>query len=330
MIDILGGVIIVKVYSHQLDKDFAIKSPDMQPKPNLFLSSGNQIVDNAATQAKEIANHQLENLNQIFYPLFSPRWCFTYEGCITNKGAAKVWHEKVDEELSLRIQHQNKQGAFYRQMPFNGLKAEQIGNESLLWNIIKGTAPCWKWAIYRYPPLVDQIWNRWRSKLCETERGDTPIKIPKNWRNMPQIADDIIKRCPFCNDESNTTNGSIGNLEHLHLYCTLPTLKEARAHCNQKIEDALFDIYNYTSKLEYNWPFQEWIRLTTLQEELEKNAVTLEKAERTTVCKSKLFVEAKARNKALLSRNELNLAILLNRIPAEKLREYDKYPLTSE
>jgi len=73
MIDILGGVIIVKVYSHQLDKDFAIKSPDMQPKPNLFLSSGNQIVDNAATQAKEIANHQLENLNQIFYPLFSPR-----------------------------------------------------------------------------------------------------------------------------------------------------------------------------------------------------------------------------------------------------------------
>jgi hypothetical protein len=74
---------------------------------------------------------------------------------------------------------------------------------------------------------------------------------------MPQIADDIIKRCPFCNDESNTTNGSIGNLEHLHLYCTLPTLKEARAHCNQKIEDALFDIYNYTSKLEYNWPFQE-------------------------------------------------------------------------
>jgi hypothetical protein len=61
---------------------------------------------------------------------------------------------------------------------------------------------------------------------------------------------------------------------------------------------------------------------------LEKNAVTLEKAERTTVCKSKLFVEAKARNKASLSRNELNLAILLNRIPAEKLREYDKYPLT--
>jgi len=59
---------------------------------------------------------------------------------------------------------------------------------------------------------------------------------------------------------------------------------------------------------------------------LEKNTVILEKAERTTVCKSKLLIEARARNKALLSRNELNLAVLLNMVPAKKLREYDKYP----
>jgi hypothetical protein len=112
MVDMLGHVIIVKVYSHQLDKNFAIKSPDMQPMPNLFIPPGNQIADNAATQAKEITNHQLEDLNQIFYPPFSPRWCFSFEGCITNKGATKVWHEKVDEELSLRLQHRNKEGAF--------------------------------------------------------------------------------------------------------------------------------------------------------------------------------------------------------------------------
>jgi hypothetical protein len=103
-------------------------------------------------------------------------------------------------------------------------------------------------------------------------------------------------------------------------------LDKARAHCNQKIEDALFDIYNYASKREYNQPFKECDRLTSLQEELEKNAVILEKTERTTVCKSKLSIEARARNKALLSRKELNLAVLLNRIPAKKLREYNKYP----
>jgi len=101
-------------------------------------------------------------------------------------------------------------------MPFNGLKAEQIGNESLLWNIIKGTAPCWTQAIYQYPLLIDQIWKRWRAKSCETERASTPTKIPKNWRNIPQIADNIIKKCQFCDDESNPANGSIGNLEHLH------------------------------------------------------------------------------------------------------------------
>jgi len=58
-----------------------------------------------------------------------------------------------------------------------------------------------------------------------------------------------------------------------------------------------------------------------------KNAVILEKTERTTVYKSKLSIEARASNKALLSRNELNLAVLLNRIPEKKLREYDNYPL---
>jgi len=104
-------------------------------------------------------------------------------------------------------------------------------------------------------------------------------------------------------------------------------LDKARAQCNQKIEDALFDIYNYASKHEYNQPFKECDRLTTLQEELEKNAIILEKTERTTVCKSKILIEARARNKALRSRNELNLAVLLSRIPAKKLREYVKYPL---
>ncbi len=84
----------------------------------------------------------------MFYPVFSPRWCFTFNGRITNKGATRVLHEKLDDELLFRVQHREKQGLFYRLLTYIGLKAEQIGNESLLRNIIKLVAPCWTRCIY--------------------------------------------------------------------------------------------------------------------------------------------------------------------------------------
>jgi hypothetical protein len=46
--DLLGWNIIVKVYSHQLQKDYTIKTYGKQPSPNLFTVSANQSADNAA------------------------------------------------------------------------------------------------------------------------------------------------------------------------------------------------------------------------------------------------------------------------------------------
>jgi hypothetical protein len=63
--------------------------------------------------------------------------------CIINKGPTKTLQEKIDEELSLRLQHRLKQGLFQTLLPFNGLSARQIGNKSMLQNTVKLTTPCW-------------------------------------------------------------------------------------------------------------------------------------------------------------------------------------------
>jgi hypothetical protein len=49
--------------------------------------------------------------------------------------------------------------------------------------------------------------------------------------------------------------------------------------------------------------------------------------ERPTVQNSKLILCARNMNKCILSRYSLNTAILLNKMPAEKLHDYDRYPL---
>jgi hypothetical protein len=36
--------------------------------------------------------------------------------------------------------------------------------------------------MYHYPPLVNLIWNQWRTSLPEGERIGTPITIPKQWQ----------------------------------------------------------------------------------------------------------------------------------------------------
>jgi hypothetical protein len=42
---------------------------------------------------------------------------------------------------------------------------------------------------------------------------------------------------------------------------------------------------------------------------------------------SHLITEARTTNIAILSRNSISLAVLLNLLPPDKLQEYDKYPL---
>jgi hypothetical protein len=53
--DFLGNIIILKVFSHQLNKDFEVAIMGKSPQPNMFIASANQTADNAANQAHHLA-----------------------------------------------------------------------------------------------------------------------------------------------------------------------------------------------------------------------------------------------------------------------------------
>jgi len=72
MYDALGHVIIVKVFSHQLNDGFTTNYPTKQPRYNLFVVYANQAVDNAVTQARDIIKTATDSFHQISYPPFSP------------------------------------------------------------------------------------------------------------------------------------------------------------------------------------------------------------------------------------------------------------------
>jgi len=88
MYDLLDRSITIKVFSHQLNPDFSVKTPGKHPQPNLYVTSANQVADNAATQARKITATFENNIDHIYYPPFSQRWCFSFEGSLTNKGVA--------------------------------------------------------------------------------------------------------------------------------------------------------------------------------------------------------------------------------------------------
>jgi hypothetical protein len=199
MINILDQILIIKVYSHQLNKDFSIKQPGKHPSPNLFVVSTNRFADNAASQVRAIVRNLPHTFDHTYYPPFSPRWCFTFEGKVTNKGATRLLYTKMDDELCLRLKHREKQGLLCRLLQFNGIKAEFIGNESMARNIIKGTAPCPTRAIHHHPSVANLIWRQWYNTLSMSAKATTSINLPHGWQKIPSIADNIIKQCPFCN-----------------------------------------------------------------------------------------------------------------------------------
>jgi hypothetical protein len=76
----------------------------------------------------------------------------------------------MDEELLLiaKASTSTETRAYSTYASFYSLSDEQIGDESILQNLKKMTAPCWKQCIYRYPPLINQAWLYWkrvRSKI---------------------------------------------------------------------------------------------------------------------------------------------------------------------
>ena len=198
MYDLLGRTIVIKVFSHQLNEDFTITTSDKTPKPNLFVVSANQIADNNATLAHHVDINPENKITGVSYPAFSSRWSFTYAGCVTNKGATKVLQLKIDEELFLRKQHREKQGLLHRLFTFIGLRADLICDESLLRNIMKQTA-CWTRSLYRYSPLIKQVYDQWWAEQPDEFKQNNPHRKEldlKNWKKDPITRDYIIKRCP--------------------------------------------------------------------------------------------------------------------------------------
>jgi hypothetical protein len=68
-------------------------------------------------------------------------------------------------------------------------------------------------------------------------------------------------------------------------------------------------------------------RTSRLQEELEKAALVLERHERPIVQNSQVRMDSRNNNVAILARHSLKIAIILDRIPATRIRDYDSFPL---
>ena len=222
----------------------------------------------------------------------------------------------------------HKQGVSFRLLPFIGLNAQQIGDESMLRNIVKMRALCWTRFLYRYPLFVAKAWESWHYSLTPDEQANVPATLPKDWRKDKWASDSVLRVCPACNvHRTDHTKECMGTLEHMHLYCASPHLVKARAICYEGIETSLESIYNFASYVEYNKPTPETSRQTKLQEWLENTARQTELEERPICRDAKVHLESTS-NRAILTRYELQTYIMLNNIPAEKLAEYDKFPLT--
>ncbi len=104
-------------------------------------------------------------------------------------------------------------------------------------------------------------------------------EYPKNWKNLPMICNNIIRACPFCQNRNMITN-RVGNIEHLHLYCSNTCMQRTRLHCNYKIEEALHNLYSFAAQQEYGCSFEESSRHTLLQEHLISAARETELQER--------------------------------------------------
>jgi hypothetical protein len=81
-------MIIMKVYSHQLTEDFHVALTKKHPQLNLCIISTNHFADNAFTQSCSLTNAipgvNIADYDKLYYTPFSPKWCFCFEGNLTN------------------------------------------------------------------------------------------------------------------------------------------------------------------------------------------------------------------------------------------------------
>jgi hypothetical protein len=180
---------------------------------------------------------------------------------------------------------------------------------------------------YRNPSLPNLIWIHWRESLPDTIKNSTSISIPKNWKKLPHISQDTIKSCPFCPTHATIATKHCGNLEHLHIYCQAPLLVKTRDFCHDKMEQAIFNIYDFASMLEYDIPLSSAPRSPSLQEHLEQMALDIETMSRPVIINSQCKMETRSINKAILRPHALTMATLLHQLPVSLAQQYNKYPL---
>jgi hypothetical protein len=104
MVGLIGIHIILKVFSHQLTKNFMVKTHGKHPAPNPFITSGNQYACNAAEQCHKLkptlpteAQHQPKLAHEICMAPFSPRFAFKHEGYTSSKSTSTILKEKPTE-----------------------------------------------------------------------------------------------------------------------------------------------------------------------------------------------------------------------------------------
>jgi hypothetical protein len=180
--------------------------------------------------------------------------------------------------------------------------------------------------MYRQPSLIQQICANWKANPPGHEQQNTPNTIPHGWQRNPNIAKNFIKAFPFCDSIDSNGYRRCGNLEHMHLFCPSPILVNTRTHCLQKIETALFNIYNYASIREYDVSVQNAPNRSSLQDDMEKAALDTELRERPIVCNNKVILEARDTNLAILSRSTIMREIFIGKLPEAKMQEFNLYP----
>jgi hypothetical protein len=88
-------------------------------------------------------------------------------------------------------------------------------------------------------------------------------------------------------------------------------------------------VYDFAAMQQYNCPLQMTSRTTTLQEIMEVVARETELHERPVVRSAKLVNDTRTVNKALLSKYEVNCAVLLHTLPPARATDYTEYPFAS-
>ncbi len=107
-------------------------------------------------------------------------------------------------------------------------------------------------------------------------------------------------------------------------------LQRVRAHCNQKLEEAIYQLYNFASLNECSLPLHEITYATTLQENMIAVAKESELQVRPIVRSAHIIHESRTHNVAIKSKHDIRLSVLLQKLPSTKLDEYDKNPLASQ